>query len=72
MSDQTPISEQAERYLRDQRVHEWARSCLGKRRFESPDRADIAVSKAKRRRHVALRHYYCRHCGGWHLTKRMT
>ncbi|MGQ0530012.1 MAG: hypothetical protein ACT4PG_09405 [Panacagrimonas sp.] len=72
MSERRPISETAERYLRDQRLHEWAHSCLRKIRFPSTDKADRAVAKALRRRRVVLRHYYCNHCGGYHLTKRIT
>lgn len=71
MSEHAPISEHAERYLRDQRLYEWSRSCLSKIRYDTQAHANVAISRARHRRRVALFTYYCRHCGGWHLTRQL-
>jgi hypothetical protein len=57
--------------LERERLRQWVRSCLSKCRYVSAARANAAVRRARLRRRVALRAYYCEHCGGWHLTKQV-
>ena len=57
--------------MSDAELREWARSCLCKVRYYSADNAAKAALKRMRRGAPTLRSYYCAHCGGWHLTKRV-
>ncbi|MGB0218337.1 MAG: hypothetical protein ACPGJF_03300 [Sinimarinibacterium flocculans] len=57
--------------LERERLRQWVRSCLSKCRYSSANRANAAVRRARLRRRVVLRTYYCEHCGGWHLTKQV-
>lgn len=62
-------TEVMERYLREQRLRVWVRSCLSKCRYHTEHDARCVAQKSLRRRKVVLRAYACEHCRGWHLTK---
>lgn len=51
-------------------IASWARGCLGKVRFRAAefaeDRRKINQKKYKKEHYV----YFCKHCGGYHLTTR--
>lgn len=50
------------------------KSCEGKRRYADKRAAVSEINFIFKRRHrhrpERLRAYPCKHCGGWHLTKR--
>ena len=50
---------------------EWAKSCLKKNRYETKEGARFIQRKAYRERMHKLRVYFCEHCNGWHVTKRL-
>lgn len=56
--------------LREQRLREWVRSCLSKRRYPSEQHALQARRRYARRYHSLQRAYFCEQCGGWHLSSR--
>jgi hypothetical protein len=63
-------SQVVDRFLREQRIREWLRSCLSKRRYPSEQKAWIARSRYARAYRSLQRPYYCEQCGGWHLSSR--
>ena len=47
-------------------------TCTSKRRYHTDDRATKESRRMMRRYGKPLRSYYCRFCGGYHLTSKVT
>jgi len=45
---------------------EWAKTCLSKKKI-----SDAAARKIQKKSKTKLRYYFCPHCGGFHLTKKL-
>lgn len=75
VADVNDIDTEIAMRLRDLALRDWVRSCLRKRRYAAERDAYRVGSKRSRpgarARAPALFAYYCRHCGGWHLTRRL-
>jgi hypothetical protein len=67
-SDRPPLTELAERALRDERLRFWVRGCLSKKRHDTEELAQQFAQRVVRRYHQHQAPYYCRECGGWHLS----
>lgn len=50
-------------------LRHWARSCLSKKYYLTQAVAEQAAKRRRRCGAPKLRSYYCRFCGGHHLTK---
>ena len=55
---------------RVQHHSDWLRSCGGKVRYRRRQHAAVVADDCKAKRNIDLRMYKCRHCNGWHLTKK--
>lgn len=51
------------------RINSWAKGCLSKNRYTSVDKCREVAAKVLKERKTVLHCYYCRDCGGYHLTK---
>ncbi len=49
-----------------EKTTEWTKTCLRKKRLKE-SWADDIIKKAT----IQLRKYYCLHCFGWHITKKI-
>lgn len=49
---------------------DWVKGCGSKVRYQSAGNARAVAKKVFTSRKVRLNFYHCRHCSGWHLTKR--
>lgn len=61
----------AQPQMSDAELRHWARSCLSKCRYGTPERATAKAESLTRARRVKLYTYHCTYCGGWHLTRRL-
>jgi len=54
-----------------QSTDEWIKTCIKKKRYSTEDFADTVIKKVLQERGTQLHRYYCPHCFGWHLTKKI-
>lgn len=47
----------------------WRSDCLKKKRYKNLSMVESVIKKIKTEREVSLRHYFCRNCQGYHMTK---
>lgn len=47
----------------------WAKGCLGKKRYDTAKFVNKVIKKVEADRGVKLTSYYCMSCFGYHMTK---
>lgn len=52
-------------------MYGWIKGCVTKKRYNTEARAKTVAEQVNTKRGVQLRHYYCKECLGFHLTKQV-